>query len=69
MEPAHLVSKQAASEPRMALSGLQSNRGPEIEKNVITLSGMGFRNFPRHLFLQPDPHRPEIANQWGFRPF
>ena len=62
MELARLASKQAAASKHCrALSGPQSNRGPEIEKiNVTTLSGMVFRNFLGTTFFSVRP--PPVGN-------
>ena len=54
-------SKQASNQARRALSGPQSNRGPEIgKKNVTTLSGMVFRNFRGNKLFSVGP--PLVGN-------
>ena len=55
------ASKQQASKQLCrALSGPQSNRRPEIEKNVTALSGMVFRNFCGTNFFLVGP--PPVGN-------
>ena len=48
----------------------QSNRGPEIEKNVTTLSEMVFRDFlGNNFFFGQTPTWSETVIYWGFGPF